>query len=207
MFFLPISVVHHGTKFSENMVSSCVASFTNKVNPRLAKRPLKTNGRLVNLELTSLVKRPLTCKRFPHDWPFVRGNPTVCVVFLYKGPMMWSFAVLFVIIFNKLLNKQLSCRSSDTLVGQIHAKTKKSPNDLNPLPSHNDTQGQWGDPEEYAWWRHQMETFSALLALCAGNSPVTGEFPTQRPVTRSFDVFFDLRLDKRLSKQWLDWWF
>ena len=38
-------------------------------------------------------------------------------------------------------------------------------------------------------YRHQMETFSALLPLCAGNSPVTGEFPTQRPVTRSFDVF------------------
>ena len=42
------------------------------------------------------------------------------------------------------------------------------------------------------WWRHQMETFSALLAICAGNSPVPGEFPTQRPVTRSFDVYFDL---------------
>ena len=46
-----------------------------------------------------------------------------------------------------------------------------------------------------------METFSALLALCAGNSPVTGEFPSQRPVTRSFDIFFDLSLNKRLSKQ------
>ena len=46
------------------------------------------------------------------------------------------------------------------------------------------------------WWRHQMETFAALLALCGGNSPVTGEFPSQRPVTRSFDVFFDLRLNK-----------
>ena len=52
-----------------------------------------------------------------------------------------------------------------------------------------------------SWWRHQMETFSALLALCAWNSPVTGEFHTQRPVTRSFDVFFDLRLNKLLSKQ------
>ena len=51
-----------------------------------------------------------------------------------------------------------------------------------------------------------METFSALLALCAGNSPVTGEFPAQRPVTRSFDVFFDLRLYKRLSKQFRGWW-
>ena len=46
-----------------------------------------------------------------------------------------------------------------------------------------------------------METFSALLALCAGNSPVSGEFPAQRPVTHSFDVFFDLRPNKQLSKQ------
>ena len=58
-----------------------------------------------------------------------------------------------------------------------------------------------------SWWRHQMETYSALLAICAGNSPVPGEFPTQRPVTRSFDVFFDLRLNKRLSKQLWSWWF
>ena len=43
-----------------------------------------------------------------------------------------------------------------------------------------------------------METFSALLALCEGNSPVTSEFPSQRPVMRSFDVFFDLRLNKWL---------
>ena len=46
-----------------------------------------------------------------------------------------------------------------------------------------------------------METFSALLAFCMGNSPVTGECPSQRPVMRSFGVFFDLRLNKRLSKQ------
>ena len=59
----------------------------------------------------------------------------------------------------------------------------------------------------FTWWRHQMETFSALLALCAGNSPVTGEFPSQRPVTWCFDVFFDLRLNKRLSKQTWGWWF
>ena len=42
---------------------------------------------------------------------------------------------------------------------------------------------------------------SALLAFRAGNSPVTGDFPTQRPVTRSFDVFFDLLLNEGLSKQ------
>ena len=46
-----------------------------------------------------------------------------------------------------------------------------------------------------------METFSALLAICVGNSPAPGEFPAQRPVTRSFDVFFDLRLNE-LLKGW-----
>ena len=61
----------------------------------------------------------------------------------------------------------------------------------------------WG----HTWWRHQMETFSALLTIYAGNSPVPGEFPTQRPVTRSSDVFFDLRPNKQLRKQWWGWWF
>ena len=45
---------------------------------------------------------------------------------------------------------------------------------------------------------------SALLAICAGNSPAPGEFPAQRPVPRSFDVVFDLCQNKRLSKEW---WF
>ena len=49
-----------------------------------------------------------------------------------------------------------------------------------------------------SWRRHQMETFSALL--------VPGEFPTQRPVARSFDVFFDLCPNKRLSTQSWGWW-
>ena len=44
-----------------------------------------------------------------------------------------------------------------------------------------------------------METFSALLAICAGRSPIAGEFPAQRLVTRSFDISFDLRLNERLS--------
>ena len=48
---------------------------------------------------------------------------------------------------------------------------------------------------------------SALLAFCAGNSPVIGEFPAQRPGTRSVDVFFYLRVDKRLRKQLWGWWF
>ena len=48
--------------------------------------------------------------------------------------------------------------------------------------------------------------FRVTGPLC-GNSPVTGEFPAQRPVTRSFEVFFELRLNKRLSKQSWGWWF
>ena len=64
-----------------------------------------------------------------------------------------------------------------------------------------------GYVQSVSWWRHQMETFSALLALCAGNSPLPGEFPTQRPVTRSFDVYFDLHPNKRLGKQSWGWWF
>ena len=53
----------------------------------------------------------------------------------------------------------------------------------------------------------EMETFSTLLALVEGNSMVTGEFPSQRPVTQSFDVFFDQRLNKRLSKPSRHRWF
>ena len=59
-----------------------------------------------------------------------------------------------------------------------------------------------------SWWHHHMETFSTSLALCEGNLPVTGGFPSQRPVMWSFDVlFFDLHLNKQLSKQFKHWWF
>ena len=48
--------------------------------------------------------------------------------------------------------------------------------------------------------------FRVTGPLC-GEFTGPGEFPTQRPVTRSFDVLFDLRLNKRLSKQPWGWWF
>ena len=56
------------------------------------------------------------------------------------------------------------------------------------------------------WWRHQMEPFPRHWPLC-GEFTGPSEFPAQRPVARSFDVFFDLRLNKRLSKQPWGWWF
>ena len=63
------------------------------------------------------------------------------------------------------------------------------------------------EPWRVSWWRHQMETFSALLAFCAGNSPLTDEFPAQWSVTWSLDVFFDMCLNRQSSKQWRRWWF
>ena len=59
-----------------------------------------------------------------------------------------------------------------------------------------------GSYDDVIWWKH----FPRYGPLC-GNSTATGEFPTQRPVTRSFDVFFDPRLNKRLNKQSWGWWF
>ena len=60
------------------------------------------------------------------------------------------------------------------------------------------------------WWRHQMETFSALLAICAGNSPVPMNSPHKGQWRGAlmfwcFDV--DLSLNERLSKQSRGWWF
>ena len=52
-----------------------------------------------------------------------------------------------------------------------------------------------------------MKSFSVLLALCEGNSPITGENPSQRPVTQSFAVFFYLGLKQQLSKPWRRRWF
>ena len=49
-----------------------------------------------------------------------------------------------------------------------------------------------------------METFSSLLAFRVGNSPVTGEFPACKPVTQSFDIFFDLHMNQQLSNDAVD---
>ena len=87
---------------------------------------------------------------------------TVLMWHQYDNEFPWS-----------LYNHDVSNRKPAGLVG-----TRKLHWGARPVPGMSQT-----------WWRHQMETFSALLALCEGNSSVTGEFPSQRPVTRSFDVF------------------
>ena len=95
-------------------------------------------------------------------------------------------------------NSILLCVTKDTCIWNLHA--------LNTDYIFWKRECQMIHPCVKSWWRHQMETFSALLAICAGNSPVPGEFPAQRPVTQSFDVFFDLCPNKRLSKQSWGWW-
>ena len=79
------------------------------------------------------------------------------------------------------LTQQLSpaCATSWSILGLYAISARTVPNNL------------WHEglcPS--SWWRHQMKTFSVLLAICAGNSLVSSEFPAQRPVMRSFDGFF-----------------
>ena len=54
--------------------------------------------------------------------------------------------------------------------------------------------------EAFTWWRHQNGNILRVTGPLWGESNVTGGFPSQRPVTWSFDVFFDFRLNKRLNK-------
>ena len=49
------------------------------------------------------------------------------------------------------------------------------------------------------WWLHEMETISMLLALCEGNAPVTGGFPSQRASNAAFDVLFDVDPNKTVK--------
>ena len=74
----------------------------------------------------------------------------------------------------------------------------------------------WHSPNDnfYPWYEleHYMMTSSngnicRITGLLCGEFTGPGEFPAQRPVTWSFDVFFHLRLNKRLSKQSWGWWF
>ena len=99
------------------------------------------------------------------------------------------------------------CWSTKIYTMMVNIRYLSTWTSLLPWPLLRTTISYTNDLGRESWWCHQMETFSALLSICAGNSPVSGEFPAQRPVTRSFDVFFDLRLNKRLSKQPWGCWF
>ena len=63
----------------------------------------------------------------------------------------------------------------------------------------------------YVEHRFKWQTYYLQIGCVVGdqenNGFIHGEFPSQRPMTRGFDVFFNLRLNKRLSKQSWGWWF
>ena len=113
------------------------------------------------------------------------------IVGIMTANVLWDWHGRSILIYRSLWNqsKLAGRQTSTTGKGLTYPTTKSS------------------QINTYTWWRHYMETFSALLAICAGNSPVTGEFPAQRPVTQSFDVLFDLGLNEWLSKQSWGWWF
>ena len=57
-----------------------------------------------------------------------------------------------------------------------------------------------------SWWRYDMETLTALLVLCEGNPPVTGGFPSQRPIMLEFCwclcCWPEQSVEKQLSCLW-----
>ena len=64
----------------------------------------------------------------------------------------------------------------------------------------------------YLWWMAIMMTSSnenifRVTGYLCGDFTGPGEFPAQRPVTRGFDVFCDLRRNNGLNKQSWGWWF
>ena len=134
------------------------------------------------------------------------GNSPVPGEFPTQRPVTRSFDVYFDLRPNKWMSKQswgwwfetLSCSLWRQRNGHFCAANE---------PVKTERRRIYTEKTSTSWLRHQMETFSTLLAFCAGNSPVTGEFPSQRPVTWSFDVFIDLRLNERLCKQSRRWWF
>ena len=64
-----------------------------------------------------------------------------------------------------------------------------------------------GETRQSAWWRLQLEIFSALLLLSCGEFTVHWWIPLTKASDAEFEVFFDLRLNKRLSKQSRCRWF
>ena len=69
------------------------------------------------------------------------------------------------------------------------------------------TRGRWINSTSLIMMTSSNGNIFRVTGPLCGEFTGPGEFPAQRPVTRSFDVFFDLRPNKRLSKQAWGWWF
>ena len=67
-------------------------------------------------------------------------------------------------------------------------------------------QTQWTYMYSSMIWKSKSMMTSSNGSIFHVIGPLCGDFPSKRPVTRSSHVFFGLRLNKRLSKQWWGWW-
>ena len=131
------------------------------------------------------------------------------------GPLGTSFNEILIEMqsfsLNKLFWKILSAKCQPFCFGLIVLRKKNFGEWDNPWLTHNQKWLKIKVTEFAKVWPHddviQWKKIFHILAHCVGNSPVTGEFTSQRPVTWSFDVFFDLCLNKLLSKQSRCWWF
>ena len=175
----------------------------------------------------------MTWKRFPHNWPLRRGIHRSPVDSSGKGkePVTWRFDFFFVVSLNKLFCKQPTslfetpwrshdvaamCQYHDFIMDNVFNINSREGQivhvlvhlDLSCFSIRHKNLQTCGlflvriTHDDVINWKH----FRVTRPLC-GEFTGPGEFPTQRPVTRSFDVFFDLRLNKQLSKQPWGWWF
>ena len=118
-----------------------------------------------------------------------------CIYFVHKIPIMTSYTyiVVHVVVSNVYQYSSIAITIVDRLSNAMSCRDTL----YTGASLHNCI----------SWWRHQLETFPLNWPFVRGIHRSPGEFPSQRPVTQSFDVFFDLPLNKRLSKQSWDWWF
>ena len=147
-------------------------------------------------------------------WPFAKGIHRWPVDSLHKGQWRGALTVFFICAW---INGWGNNRDAvDFRCHRVHDSLWRHCNvwstilaiaqKCSPLKLQLHVDDCWFYYEHFPWWCHQMKIFSALLALCAGNSQVTGEFPAQRPVKWSIDVFLNLRLIKWLNKHSWGWW-
>ena len=145
------------------------------------------------------------------SWPFCEWNPSVTVDSPYKGPVMPSFDASLVVSLNKLLNKQFSYWwfefKTTPLKCHVYILVGCT------VPGHQSTHISTNPPLEsnkrsvnisvtviWTWWHYDMQMRSASPALCEGNPPVTGGFPSQRTCDAEL-CSFDVSLNKLLNKQ------
>ena len=190
-----------------------------------------TSYKRASWEVVCLHDDVIKWKHFLRNWPFVRGIYRSPVNSPHKG--QWRGALMFSLIcvwINGWVNNREAgdlrryCAHYDVTVMRailqyspitIHTMRRIQDNRSNCVISNTLTaiqidgnkgdNGTWNDKR--IWWRHQMEIFSALMVLCAGNSPVTGEYPHKGQWRGASMFSLICALNKRLSKQPWGWWF